>query len=91
MFAFDWLLVFHFVRPIPQFTSDMKKLFIIGGIVVVLGLGAVLVVAFSLGSIVTTGVNKFAQTLTQTKVELASANISPFTASTTVLRYDTSG
>lgn len=59
----------------------MKKLLIIGGVIVGLGLIGIFVMAFFLGSIVTAGVNNFAPKITQTKVTLASASISPLTGS----------
>jgi len=55
----------------------MKKLLLIGGIIVGLGIVGVVVTSFFLGNIVTAGVNNFAPGLTQTKVVLASATISP--------------
>jgi len=55
----------------------MKKLLIVGGIIVGLGLVGVVVLTFFLGNIVTAGVNNFAPKLTQTKVVLASATIWP--------------
>jgi hypothetical protein len=62
----------------------MKKLLVIGGIVVGLGVVAVVVLTFFLGGIVTAGVNNFAPKLTQTKVTLARATISPLTGSGTL-------
>src|ERR1019366_7283215 len=56
----------------------MRKLLIIGGIIVGLGIVGVGVTSFFLGNIVTAGVNNFAPRLTQTKVVLGSAAISPF-------------
>ena len=56
----------------------MKKFLILGGIVVGLGIVGVVVTSFFLGNIVTAGVNNFAPKLTQTKVVLAGATISPF-------------
>ena len=44
----------------------MKKLLIIGGVIVGLGLVGVLVMTIFLGNIVTAGVNNFAPKLTQT-------------------------
>ena len=55
----------------------MKKFLIIGGIIVGVGIVGVLVTSFFLGNIVTAGVNKYAPRLTQTKVVLAGATISP--------------
>ncbi len=62
----------------------MKKLLVIGGVILGLGLVAILVLTFFLGSIVTAGVNNFAPKITQTKVTLASATISPLTGSGTL-------
>jgi hypothetical protein len=62
----------------------MKKFLVVGGIVVGLGLVGVLVLTFFLGNIVTAGVNNFAPKLTQTKVVLASATISPLSGSGTL-------
>ena len=62
----------------------MKKLLVIGGIIVGLGLIGVVVMSLFLGSIVTAGVNNFAPKLTQTKVVLTGASISPLTGSGTL-------
>lgn len=62
----------------------MKKLLIIGSIVVGLGIIGVVVVSFFLGNIVTAGVNNFAPKITQTNVTLASASISPLNGSGTL-------
>lgn len=62
----------------------MKKLLIIAGVVIGLGIVTVVVLAMFLGSIVTTGVNSFAPKITQTKVTLAGATISPLTGSGTL-------
>lgn len=61
-----------------------KKLTILGGGFLLLGLMAYIGVAYFLGSIVKAGVNNFGPKLTQTKVELASANLSPFNGSGTL-------
>lgn len=62
----------------------MKKLlYILGGLLVVLLVGFVIVL-FSLGSIVTAGVNKVGPRLTQSEVELKSAKISPFSGAGTL-------
>lgn len=61
-----------------------KKLMIVGGGILVLGLVAYVAVAFFLGSIVQSGVNNFGPKFTQTKVELASASLSPFSGSGTL-------
>ncbi len=62
----------------------MKKLLVIGGILLGLGLVTVLALSFFLGNIVTAGVNRFGPGITQTKVELASASISPLSGSGTL-------
>lgn len=62
----------------------MKKLYIVLGILAVLALGTYICLNFFLGSVVTAGVNRFAPMLTQTKVELKSANISPFSGKGTL-------
>jgi hypothetical protein len=59
----------------------MKKLLVIAGVVIGLGLVGVVALTFFLGNIVTAGVNSFAPKVTQTKVTLASARISPLTGS----------
>ncbi len=56
----------------------MKKLLIILGILAVLGIAAVIYVSMHLGEIVTAGVNKYGPQLTQTRLTLQSAKISPF-------------
>ncbi|MBI2814067.1 MAG: hypothetical protein HYX71_07265 [Opitutae bacterium] len=60
----------------------MKKLLLLGGLAVLLVVYVGL--TFSLGSIVKAGVNSFGPKLTQTRVELAGANISPLTGSGTL-------
>jgi uncharacterized protein involved in outer membrane biogenesis len=56
----------------------MKKVLLYGGIAVVaLALVGYVTMQFFLGSIVKAGVNKFGPGITQTKVELNAANISP--------------
>lgn len=62
----------------------MKKLYIAGGIFLVLALCLYVGVAFFLGSIVRAGVNNLGPKLTQSKVELASANLSPLSGSGTL-------
>ncbi|MBI5770086.1 MAG: hypothetical protein HZA93_20085 [Verrucomicrobia bacterium] len=62
----------------------MKKLLVIGGVIAGLGLVAVVALTFFLGNAVTAGVNGFAPKLTQTKVTLAGATISPLTGSGTL-------
>lgn len=60
----------------------MKKFILLGGLAGLLGV--YLGLTFFLGSIVKAGVNSFGPKLTQTKVELASATISPLTGSGTL-------
>jgi hypothetical protein len=62
----------------------MKKFLVIGGIVVGLGLVGAIVLSFFLGNIVTAGVNSFGPKITQTKVTLGSASISPLSGSGTL-------
>ena len=62
----------------------MKKLLIIGGVMVGLGIIGVIVTAFFLGNIVTAGVNNFAPKITLTKVVLSGASISPLNGSGTL-------
>jgi hypothetical protein len=59
----------------------MKKLLIILAILAGLGLVGVAVMSFFLGNVVAAGVNRFGPNITQTKVTLASATISPLTGS----------
>ena len=68
--------------PLPTF--HMKKLLLIAGILVGLGIVGVVAVSFFLGHIVTAGINSFAPKVTQTKVTLASASISPLSGSGTL-------
>ncbi len=60
-----------------------KLLYLFVGLAV-LGFGAVIALAFSLGGIVKTAVNDFGPKLTQTKVELAGATLSPLSGSGTL-------
>lgn len=62
----------------------MKKLILIAGVVVGLGIVGVVAVSFFLGHIVTAGVNSFAPKITQTKVTLDHSSISPLTGSGTL-------
>lgn len=63
----------------------MKKILLFGGLGVLLVLGVVyVVVAFYLGNIVRAGVNQLGPKITQTRVELASATLSPFTGTGTL-------
>jgi hypothetical protein len=56
----------------------MKKALLLGvGSLLVLAIGGYVFMQFFLGSVVKAGVNKFGPTITQTKVELQGANISP--------------
>lgn len=59
----------------------MKKLLIAGGVVVGLCVAGLVTASFFLGSIVKTGVNSYAPRVTQTRVSLAGASISPFSGS----------
>ena len=54
-----------------------KKLLYLGGGLLALGLVTFVILQFFLGSVVTAGVNNFAPKLTQTRVVLAGATISP--------------
>ena len=62
----------------------MKKFLLIGGGLLALALVAFVALEFFLGHIVTAGVNNFAPKLTQTKVVLGSAKVSPLTGSGTL-------
>lgn len=62
----------------------MKKLLVIGGIVIALGVIGAIATSFFLGNIVTAGVNKFAPQITQTKVVLSGASISPLSGTGTL-------
>src|SRR5947208_14700191 len=63
----------------------MKKILLFGGIfVVVLAIAAYVTMQFFLGGIVKAGVNKFGPGITQTKVELQAANISPLSGEGTL-------
>lgn len=61
-----------------------KKLLIAGGIAVLLIAGLYIGLEFFLGSVVKAGVNAFGPKITQTKVDLASAIISPLSGSGTL-------
>jgi uncharacterized protein involved in outer membrane biogenesis len=62
----------------------MKKFLIVGGALVGICVIALVAASFSLGSIVTRGVNAYAPSITKTKVTLSSADISPFSGSGTI-------
>jgi hypothetical protein len=63
----------------------MKRILLwISAIILALGLAAYVVCDLFLGSIVKAGVNRFAPMLTQTKVQLADAQISPLTGAGTL-------
>lgn len=62
----------------------MKKFFIIGGGIIGACVLALVVASFFLGSIVTRGVNSFGPKLTNTRVTLSNADISPFSGSGTL-------
>jgi hypothetical protein len=58
----------------------MKKILLFGGLaVLVLAIAAYVTLQFFLGSIVTAGVNRFGPVMTQSPVELKSAQLSPLT------------
>ena len=59
----------------------MKILLVIGGIFLALGLAAYLVLVQFIDALVVNGVNTYGPKLTQTKVELVSARLSPLTGS----------
>lgn len=61
-----------------------KTLLVLGGILVVLALGTYITLQFFLGGIVKKGVNNVGPKITQTKVELAGAAISPFSGQGTL-------
>src|SRR3954468_24157221 len=63
----------------------MKKLLLVGTLgLLIVAIGAYITMQFFLGSIVKAGVNKFGPGITQTKVELQSANISPLSGAGTL-------
>lgn len=62
----------------------MKKLLVIGVVLFAVLLVGYFGLSFFLGSVVKAGVNNFAPKLTQTKVELAGARLSPLTGSGTL-------
>lgn len=62
----------------------MKKLLVLGGVVVVLLVVAGFVGGMFLGNIVAAGVNSFGPKITQTKVTLAGASVSPLSGRTTL-------
>jgi len=62
----------------------MKILLVIGGVFLALALAAYLVLAHYLDAIVVKGVNTYGPGLTRTKVELASASLSPLSGSGTL-------
>lgn len=63
----------------------MKKILLYGGIaVLVLAIAGYVTLQFFLGSIVKAGVNKFGPSITQTKVELQGAQISPLSGEGTL-------
>lgn len=61
-----------------------KKPLVAGGIVAALLVAVLVAVSFFLGSIVKAGVNNYGPKITQTKVHLAAASISPFSGSGTL-------
>ncbi len=62
----------------------MKKILIIAGVLVGLGLVGLFALTFFLGGIVTAGINSFAPKITQTNVTLKGASISPLSGSGTL-------
>jgi hypothetical protein len=62
----------------------MKILLVIGGVLLVAAIGTYIVLAHNLDAIVVSGVNTYGPKLTQTKVELASAQLSPLSGSGTL-------
>jgi hypothetical protein len=62
----------------------MKILMIIGGVILILLLGGYLYLARNLDGLVVKGVNTYGPQLTQSKVELASASLSPLSGSGTL-------
>ncbi len=63
----------------------MKKILLYGGItLVVLLIGGFITAQIFLGSIIKAGVNRIAPGITQTKVELAGASVSPLSGSSTL-------
>src|SRR5438105_4471054 len=62
----------------------MKILLVIGGVLLALAIGAYVVLAHNLDAIVVNGVNTYGPKLTQSKVDLASAQLSPFSGSGTL-------
>jgi hypothetical protein len=65
----------------------MKKLLVIGGVVAGLLVVAGFVLALFLGHIVAAGVNSFGPKITQTRVSLASASVSPLSGRTTLNQF----
>jgi len=65
----------------------MKKLLVIGGVVVALLAVTFFVAEMFLGRIVAAGINTFGPKITQTKVTLASAVVSPLSGRTTLSRF----
>ncbi len=61
-----------------------KKPLVAGGIVAAVLVAALVAVSFFLGSIVRAGVNSYGPKITQTRVHLTSASISPFSGSGTL-------
>jgi hypothetical protein len=61
-----------------------KKILFFGGLVLVLAVAGYIGTEFFLGSIIKAGVNSLGPRLTQTKVNLASAELSPFSGSGTL-------
>ncbi len=62
----------------------MKTLFVIGGVLLGLVIAALIGVGYFMGDAVKSGINRYGPKLTQAKVELASAQLSPLSGSGTL-------
>jgi len=67
-----------------DYLSCMKILLVIGAVLLALAVTAYLVVAHNLDALVVNGVNTYGPKMTQTKVELAAARLSPLSGSGTL-------
>src|SRR3954468_14337068 len=73
------------IRPVLSIYSLMKKILLYGTLfLLVVALGLYFTMQYFLGDIVKTGVNKFGPGITQTKVELEGANLSPLSGEGTL-------
>src|SRR3954468_14173027 len=73
------------IRPVLSIYSFMKKILLYGTLfLLVVALGLYFTMQYFLGDIVKTGVNKFGPGITQTKVELEGANLSPLSGEGTL-------